>query len=88
MDHGTYGKMSVEDAKRFLMTPPPSAPPRGPGTNALLLAAGAAAAGYLLSNPGRVRRLGRHSTKLLRSPMAKRALTMFLSSLAAQKAAR
>ena len=88
MDHVTYGKMSVEDAKRFLLTPPPSPPPRRLGTNALLLAAGAAAAGFLLSNPGRVRRLGRNVPKLLRSPMAKRAATMFLSSLAAQKAAR
>jgi hypothetical protein len=88
MDHGAYGKMSVEEAKRFLLTPPPSPPERPLGTNALLLAAGAAAAGFLLSNPGRVRRLGRHSSKLLRSPMAKRALTMFLSALAAQKAAK
>lgn len=80
--------MSVEDAKLFLLTPPPSPPSRGRGTNALLLAAGAVGAGLLLSNPRRVRRLGGHSKRVLRSPMVKRALMMFLSSLAANKAAK
>ena len=80
--------MSVEEAKRLLLTPPPEPPAVPRAGRAILLAAGAAAVGYLLSNPSRVRRLGGQSRKLLRSPLVKRALVVFASSLAANKAAR
>jgi hypothetical protein len=92
MAHDAYRKMNVEEAKLFLLSPPPP-PPRQPGAGPALkpgialLAAGAAVAGFLLSNPGRVRRLARPAKKLLRSPMAKRAAVTFLSALAAKKTA-
>lgn len=82
------GAMGVEEAKRFLLTPPPGPPATPRAGRAILLAAVAAAAGYVLCNPSRVRRLGGQSRKVLRSPMVKRALVMFVSSLAANKAAR
>jgi hypothetical protein len=87
MAYGTYRKMSLEEAKRAVLTPPPSSGGPAMPVNPFLLAVGAAAAGVLLSNPAWVRRLGRQASRVLRSPMVKRALVTFAASaLGAKKA--
>lgn len=82
--------MTLEQAKLFLLTPPPappSAPRAGIDPRLLLVAAGALAAGVFFLRPGKARRLGRTSRRFVRSPLVQRAVITFLSSLAAKKAA-
>ena len=87
MAHVTYRPMSVEEAKAAVLTPPPSVPGRVlPGSGALLMAAAAGAAGFLLSNPRRARRLVGTLRTLIRSAMVKRALVALAASALGAKA--
>jgi hypothetical protein len=88
MGHSQARKMTVEEAKLFLLTPPPAPPGRSRlGVNPLLLAGVALGAGLLLSGPGKVRRLARSSSRLLTSPMVRQAVVTFATAMAAKKAA-
>jgi hypothetical protein len=86
--------MTLEQAKMYLLTPPPSPPGAANGRPAffkpspLLLTALAATAGLLISRPARVRGLARSSTRVMRSPLVKRALLLLATQLAAKRVAR